>query len=96
MSFQCIGQKRVSQHAGDRSQLVRCNNESDTPSNWDRPEWGYLCTACSGAPPVAYSPMTEQTNLNATQSEAREYKDQMESGFMLGMQGTREEKQDND
>lgn len=81
MSYQCIGQSRI------KGTLVRCSNESETPSHAAHPEWGWLCAACSNAPPTRFSPMAETTNLNATQCEPREYRDQMESGFMLGMRG---------
>jgi hypothetical protein len=93
--YQCIGQRRVSNHAGERSTLVRCTNESEVPTNPNRPEWGFLCASCSGAPPVANSPKSE-SNVMAIQDETREYRDQIESGFMLGMRSSNTEERDDE
>lgn len=79
MSYQCIGRSRVG------AELVRCTNESETPTNPDKPDWGWLCGACANAPAARNSPMTEAINVGATQSDPEEYKDQAESGFMSGM-----------
>jgi len=85
MSFQCIGQKRVRGHEGERGNLVRCSSVSEVPSNSNHPEWGWLCSECSNAPAAPHSPMTESVNVGGVQVENREYRDQIESGFMLGM-----------
>lgn len=86
--YRCIGQKRVRLHESDKERLVRCANESDTPSNKERPEWGFICKECIESPPVQHSPMVERFEANATQNEASEYKDQMESGVMIGIRGS--------
>jgi hypothetical protein len=86
--YQCIGQHRVKLHESDRSRLIRCANISETPSNPDRPEWGWLCSNCSGAPPVPNSPRAEEFNASAAQNDVFEYKDQIESGVMAGIIGS--------
>lgn len=86
--YRCIGQKRVRLHESDRGQLVRCLAESEIPSNPDRPDFGYLCSECANAPPVQHSPIAERFEANATQNEASEYRDQMESGLMIGIRGS--------
>lgn len=86
--FQCIGQKRTVVHEGERVALVRCSTESPVPSNVDHPEWGFLCSICANAPAVRNSPRTEPIDVSAMQSDPEEYKDQMESGLMMGIRGS--------
>lgn len=81
--YRCIGQS---------ASKGRCTNERETPSNPDRPEWGFLCSECANAPANRNSPMAsmrhaEPVNVGAMQADIQEYKDQTESGFMRGMQG---------
>ena len=85
--FQCIGQQRVQKHEADRGQLVRCTNESSTPTNTNKPEWGWLCPACSGAPAVKNSPK-EVFNANAAQDDVTEFRDQIDAGVMIGIRGS--------
>jgi len=80
--FQCIGQKKTSDG------LIRCINTSETPNNENHPEWGFLCSSCANSPAVRNSPTTEAANVSAMQSDPREYKDQMEAGFMTGIRGS--------
>lgn len=87
-AYQCIGQKRVRNHESDRGSLVRCQNMSLVPSNPARPDWGFLCSDCAGAPAVKNSPKTETVNVGAMQSDPEEYKDQMEAGLMMGIRGS--------
>jgi len=41
--YRCIGGTRDGQ---------RCSNTSPVPTRADRPEWGWLCPACSGEKPL--------------------------------------------
>ena len=43
--YRCIGKSKGPEG------LVQCAHTSATPSNAAHPEWGFLCPACSGAPP---------------------------------------------
>ena len=96
MSFQCIGQRKIRSHEEDRGNLVRCTNISEVPSNPSRPEFGWLCSECANAPAAPHSSMTEGVNVGAVQSETREYRDQIESGFMLGMRDSNKEERDDE
>ena len=86
--YQCIGQRYVKKHEGDRGQMVRCTNVSETPSNPDKPAWGWLCHDCASAPSIRNSPKTESFNANAAQNDIEEFKDQIDSGFMIGIRGS--------
>jgi len=44
--FRCIGTKLVGRD------VIRCENTSENPSVADKPQWGWLCPACSCAPPT--------------------------------------------
>ena len=43
--YRCIGKSKGPEG------LVQCAHTSAHPSNLLKPEWGYLCPSCSGAPP---------------------------------------------
>lgn len=83
--FRCIGQKRVRRHTADLGELVRCTNESETPTNPARPEWGWLCPSCSSAPAIGANALEEAFNYSAAQCDIEEFRDQIDSGFMHGM-----------
>ena len=42
MIYTCIGKRK-----GEHGHPFQCTNTSPTPSNPDRPEWGFLCVQCS-------------------------------------------------
>jgi len=44
--FRCIGRKQVGRD------LIRCENTSNEPSYPDKPQWGWLCPSCAGAPTI--------------------------------------------
>lgn len=48
--FRCIGQTRDKQ-----GNLTQCAMMSDKPSVPDKPEWGFLCSACANRPPERFS-----------------------------------------
>lgn len=77
--FQCIGQ-----HKDKGGSLTRCGNTSETPIWKDI----YLCSSCANERPNKHSPLVENSNVGAMQTDAAEYKDQMESGFMHGIRGS--------
>jgi hypothetical protein len=89
--YRCIGQHREREHSDSKPILVRCTNESETPSNPNHPEWGFLCAKCSGEAPHGPRETEERTNVGAVQCDPEEYRDQMESGFMMGMHSSKEE-----
>jgi hypothetical protein len=41
--FTCIGKRK-----GEHGSIVKCTNQSETPTRADRPDWGYLCSECLG------------------------------------------------
>jgi hypothetical protein len=84
MTFRCIGQKRISNRRNDRSELIRCTNESEIPNREDKPEWGWLCPSCSGEKPKGPKTYEEAENLGAMQADPAEYKDQIAAGFASG------------
>lgn len=83
LTYQCIGQHRVRQHASEKGKLVRCENSSDTPSREDKPEWGFLCAECSSSQ-AKHEEMAEQFNALANQQDPEEFRDQIAAGFAAG------------
>src|SRR5271154_7046079 len=91
MTYICIGHRKISNRRNERSQLVRCTNESETPSILGRPEFGYLCEECSSQPPHARKEYEEAENLGAAQCDPAEFKDQIGYGFSAGARRTYED-----
>jgi hypothetical protein len=83
--YRCIGQHREREHSDSKPILVRCTNESETPSNPNHPEWGFLCAKCSGEAPHGPRETEERVNVGALQADSQEYKDSIEMGLMVGM-----------
>lgn len=52
MTYTCIGKRR-----GQHGEILPCTNTSEKPTNAERPDWGFLCTQCSGSP-VSRKPLT--------------------------------------
>src|SRR5580692_10096870 len=84
MTYRCIGQRKINNHRTDRTELVRCTVESETPNNPNRPEWGFLCLQCSGEAPKGPKVYEEPLNLSAMQCDPSEYRDQIAAGFASG------------
>jgi hypothetical protein len=84
MTYRCIGHQQVREHAGQPSKLVQCTNESETPTNIDKPSWGFLCPQCSNAAPRGAKPFEDAVNVGAMQCDIEEYRDQVSSGFANG------------
>lgn len=91
MTYRCIGKHRIRQHADSIAILVQCMNESEVPSNPNKPEWGWLCPTCSSEKPQETPAAEEKFNVGAMQCDVEEYKDQIESGFMAGIHSSKEE-----
>lgn len=48
--YRCIGQIK-----DNHGHVTRCSNTSETPTNPNKPHWGYLCHACANRPPERHS-----------------------------------------
>ena len=76
MKFRCIGQYR--QKNGN---LIQCDMESDT-ATWREI---YLCSECANSRQNKIEKPPDSVELNGMQLEPREYRDQMEQGFLSGI-----------
>jgi hypothetical protein len=83
LQYQCIGQRRVKLHAGEKGKLVRCENSSEAPSNPDKPSWGYLCSECASST-SKHEELAEQFNALANQQDVTEFRDHISAGFAAG------------
>jgi hypothetical protein len=84
MSYRCIGHRKISNRRNERSQLIQCENTSETPNFAERPEWGFLCQSCSSQPPLARREYEEAENVGCAQADPLEFKDQVAYGFASG------------
>ena len=78
MMYRCIGQSRER-----NGNLVRCNQESDVPT-WREI---FLCSECANSRQSKKAAPPDSVELNGMQLDPEEYKDQMERGFMSGING---------
>ena len=75
MKFRCIGQYR--QRNGT---LIQCDMESDT-ATWREI---FLCSECANSRQNKMEKLPD-SDVSAFQNDAREYRDQMEQGFLSGI-----------
>ena len=94
--YRCIGHHRINNRRNDRTELVQCEKESETPSNPDKPEWGYICADCANELPHARKEYEEPDNLGAAQCDPAEFRDQIAAGFASGARRGYEDSTDGD